>query len=64
MSLSTATTTTTARERNTLRLVDCDVHQEFLSWEDLRPYLGPAWWERIGPQGPPFGRRAIACGRS
>jgi predicted TIM-barrel fold metal-dependent hydrolase len=49
---------TTSRPRSTLRLVDCDVHQEFHSWEDLRPYLGPAWWARIGPKGPPFGRRA------
>ena len=47
-----------SRDASTLRLVDCDVHQTFASWEDLRPYLGPAWWERIGPQGPPFGRRA------
>jgi predicted TIM-barrel fold metal-dependent hydrolase len=46
------------RDRSTVRLVDCDVHQEFHTWEDLRPYLGPAWWERIGPKGPPFGRRA------
>jgi predicted TIM-barrel fold metal-dependent hydrolase len=46
------------RARGALRLVDCDVHQEFHAWEDLRPYLGPAWWERIGPKGPPFGRRA------
>lgn len=45
------------RARGTLTLVDCDVHQEFSSWEDLRPYLGPAWWERIGPKGVPFGRR-------
>jgi len=45
-------------QRSTLNLVDCDVHQEISSWEDLRPYLGPAWWERIGPKGPPFGRRA------
>lgn len=50
--------TSAAREKAKLRLVDCDVHQEFHSWEDLRPYLGPAWWERIGPKGPPFGRRA------
>lgn len=49
---------TARRERGSLNLVDCDVHQEFHSWEDLRPYLGPAWWERIGPKGPPFGRRA------
>src|SRR5215472_6019835 len=41
-----------------LNLVDCDVHQELHSWEDLRPYLGPAWWDRIGSKGPPFGRRA------
>src|SRR5919202_4111058 len=47
------------RDPSTLSLVDCDVHQEFRSWEDLRPYLGPAWWERIGPKGPPFGRRAM-----
>ena len=51
-------TATVTRDRRTLRLVDCDVHQEFQSWDDLRPYLGPAWWERIGPHGPPFGRRA------
>src|SRR5579885_25670 len=49
---------TTSQRKSTLRLIDCDVHQEFHSWEDLRPYLGPAWWERIGPKGPPFGRRA------
>ena len=47
-----------ANRRASLQLIDCDVHQEFHAWEDLRPYLGPAWWERIGPKGPPFGRRA------
>jgi predicted TIM-barrel fold metal-dependent hydrolase len=57
--MSLPATAVTARERAALRLIDCDVHQEFASWEDLRPYLGPAWWERIGPQGPPFGRRAF-----
>jgi predicted TIM-barrel fold metal-dependent hydrolase len=56
MSLPAATA---MRERAALRLIDCDVHQEFTSWADLRPYLGPAWWERIGPTGPPFGRRAF-----
>jgi predicted TIM-barrel fold metal-dependent hydrolase len=49
-----------ARERTALKLVDCDVHQEFARWEDLRPYFEPAWWERIGPKGPPFGARAYA----
>jgi predicted TIM-barrel fold metal-dependent hydrolase len=56
--MTLAAPSTAARERSTLRLVDCDVHQEFHNWEELRPYLGPAWWERIGPKGPPFGRRA------
>lgn len=51
-------TNRSASDRTTLSLVDCDVHQEFHSWEDLRPYLGAAWWQRIGPKGPPFGRRA------
>lgn len=41
-----------------MKLIDCDVHQEFSSWSELKPYLGPAWWERIGPKGPPFGGRA------
>jgi predicted TIM-barrel fold metal-dependent hydrolase len=56
--MTLASHATVAYDRSTLSLVDCDVHQEFSRWEDLRPYLGPAWWERIGPQGPPFGRRA------
>jgi predicted TIM-barrel fold metal-dependent hydrolase len=47
-----------AQDARAVRLIDCDVHQEFHRWEDLRPYLGAAWWERIGPKGPPFGRRA------
>ena len=56
--MTLATHAAGTRDRRTLHLIDCDVHQEFQSWEDLRPYLGPAWWERIGPKGPPFGRRA------
>lgn len=55
--MTLATPNPVARDRTTLRLVDCDVHQEFHTWADLRPYFSAAWWERIGPKGPPFGRR-------
>jgi predicted TIM-barrel fold metal-dependent hydrolase len=56
--MTLASTETVSRDRSTLSLVDCDVHQEFSGWDELRPYLGPAWWERIGPHGPPFGGRS------
>jgi predicted TIM-barrel fold metal-dependent hydrolase len=56
--MTLTTTERVERRRGALQLVDCDVHQEMSGWEDLRPYLGPAWWERIGSKGPPFGRRA------
>lgn len=50
----------TSQERTpaNVRLVDCDVHQDLPDWAELRPYLDPAWWDRIAPAGPPFGSRS------
>lgn len=48
---------TTGRQE-TVQLIDADVHQDLPSWSDLRPYLDPAWWDRIAVSGPPFGSRS------
>ena len=40
-----------------LRLVDCDIHQEFASWNELLPHLAPAFRERVGRDGPGLARR-------
>lgn len=52
-----------ASRRTSVRLVDCDVHQDLRGWSDLRPYLDEAWWERIAPSGPPFGSRSYLNAR-
>jgi predicted TIM-barrel fold metal-dependent hydrolase len=49
-----------ASGETTVRLVDCDVHQDLVDWNELQPYLDPAWWDRIAPAGPPFGARSYS----
>jgi uncharacterized protein len=56
--------TRTRRDPTTLRLVDCDVHQEVKAWSDLFPYLEGTWVDELRKGGgPPMPRQGYRNSR-
>jgi len=54
------TTADLARKRQSLRLVDTDVHNDLPSFEELRPFLDRRWHPWLDDGGPAFASRGVA----
>ncbi|MGH2457519.1 MAG: hypothetical protein ACRDIY_01465, partial [Chloroflexota bacterium] len=48
------------RKRESLRLVDTDIHNDLPSFEELRPFLEPRWHAWLDDGGPAFASRGVA----